>query len=787
MKETAHLRIKVSSDGIASADGRLSKLGRTSGKTERATDGLTRAVRTATAAFVAYGGAMTFKQMVGAANTFQKLNAQLVLVEGSTQAATASYNDLLKMANESRTELGSTIELYAKLKRSTSEMNLSNKELQIATEAVNKSFVISGATAQETAGAVRQLGQALASGAFRGEEFNSVAEQAPRLMQALADETGHSVGELRELAAQGKITSEILANSLINQSKKIREEYESIPRTVSDAMTQLSNDTLNAFGRMDTSELTQAIDEVRQIVSDPAFINNAIILGNALAKGIGLATIAASELVSFLNLLGKGIGTIAIDIDISAAERKLNVLNQEKKNLLAEIENRKSGYGASERELAIYDEKLSKIDEDITKQKEVIRLKNQAANDTISDYDKEIKKLEGLSGKLQGLGKIKNRPAKISTGSNTNVIDKRIEALKKEAETYGMTARAMDLYQADLERATPRQIELINQYYNTIEQNAGKSAFSDLQQALLTEEEKIRQSYERRTQIILENTEKGSQKQRDLKKRLDEEYASSVIDNYDAPDATGTPSAANFDARISAINDYYDRELELERSKKEASNTVIQELEQARTNALKDEQDKRSAYTQAAATSLLSFTEQQLSITTNMLKGAGKEQSALYKTLFAIQKAAAIPSMVIATHKAALDAKAAVPPPGGDILASAAMAMGYSSIGIVAGQTIAGLFDHGGMIPAGKTGIVGEYGPELISGPAQVTSRRTTENILNSANNQPVQAAPPSVENKIRIINSVDPAIMGEFMASDEGEEIIMNFIQRNKNALGGM
>lgn len=789
MNETAHLRIKVETDGVTKADSRLSKFSKTSGKVERATDGLTRTIRTATAAFVAYGGAMTYKQMVGAADNFQKLNAQLLLVEGSTKGASAAYDDLLKLANQSRSDLGSTIELYSKLKRSTQELGLSNDELKAVTQAVNKSFVISGATAQEAAGAVKQLSQALASGVFRGDEFNSVAEQAPRLMQALADETGHSIGELRELAAQGKLTSEVLAKSLINQASIIESEYTKIPRTVSDALTQLSNDTLNAFGRMDTSELTQAIDGVRQIVSDPAFVHNAALVGTTLTKGFGVAVKIINRLIGGLNWLGKFTGTVAIAIDVSEAENKLKGLEHQKKRLLESLKFSKNTYGVTRGELDSHNEKLAKLDKQIAKQKELIQIKNQAANNTISDYQNEVKKLDDLSNKIKELKNINSKPNKASInlggGSVANSIDKRIAALKKEAQTYRMTSREIELYQAKLENATPRQIELINQYYDTIEQNVGKTAFSELQLALLGEEEKIRQSYERRTQIILENTEAGSRQQHELKKRLDEEYASSVIDNYQTPSGTSTPSVANYDAKITAINEYYDRELELERSKKEASNTVIQELEEAKTAALKDEQDKRSAYTSAASVRLASFTQQQLSITTGMLKDAGKEQSLLYKTLFAIQKAAAIPSMIVSTEDAAADALKVGGAISGPALAASVRAMGYTSIGIVAGQSIAGLFDHGGMIPAGKTGIVGEYGPELISGPAQVTSRRKTESMLNGANTQSAQAAPQPIENKIRIINSVDPAVMEEFMASDEGEEIIMNVIQRNKNALG--
>ncbi|WP_412497293.1 hypothetical protein [Vibrio fluvialis] len=119
------------------------------------------------------------------------------------------------------------------------------------------------------------------------------------------------------------------------------------------------------------------------------------------------------------------------------------------------------------------------------------------------------------------------------------------------------------------------------------------------------------------------------------------------------------------------------------------------------------EAKKRQKFQQETAMNLLSFTEQQLSITTSALKDAGKESSLLYKTMFAVQKAAAIPSMIVSTEQAAVGAMAAFPGPVGIGLAAGVRALGYASVGVVAGQALSGMA-HSGMdyIPSEGTWLL---------------------------------------------------------------------------------
>jgi hypothetical protein len=93
----------------------------------------------------------------------------------------------------------------------------------------------------------------------------------------------------------------------------------------------------------------------------------------------------------------------------------------------------------------------------------------------------------------------------------------------------------------------------------------------------------------------------------------------------------------------------------------------------------------------------------------------------------------------------------------------------------------AGAFDAGGTIPQGKIGLVGEFGPELVEGPANVRSRRETAQMFKEAGQGTnEQAASPSMQNNIRIINSIDPSVIQDYLGSSAGEEIIMNTIRNN-------
>lgn len=183
----------------------------------------------------------------------KQTSAQLLLVAGSAQKAAEASARLRDVAAETRSRFAPTVELYAKLARSTEGLGISSERLLNVTRTIGMAYKVSGASAEETANSMRQLAQGLQAGALRGDEFISVMEGAPRLAKAIADGMGVSVGQLRDLAAQGKLTSEAIINALEGQAEKIAGEFAKIPATTSEAFGAVGDAVSRFVAKLDSA------------------------------------------------------------------------------------------------------------------------------------------------------------------------------------------------------------------------------------------------------------------------------------------------------------------------------------------------------------------------------------------------------------------------------------------------------------------------------------------------------------------------------------------------------
>lgn len=163
---------------------------------------------------------------------------------------------LMSTANNTRSSFSSTANLYSRLARSTTELGISQDRLIGLTKTINQSFASSGATATEAAAAITQLSQGLASGALRGDEFNSVAEQAPDIMRAIATSLGMTRGELRTFAAEGGITAEIVVKALEEAADTIDSRFGKAVATFGQQAT-IANNNLTEF--IGTSGAVQSV------------------------------------------------------------------------------------------------------------------------------------------------------------------------------------------------------------------------------------------------------------------------------------------------------------------------------------------------------------------------------------------------------------------------------------------------------------------------------------------------------------------------------------------------
>lgn len=223
-------------------------------------------------------------QYANLADQSKQIDARLKLATKSQEEFNKASSDVRRIANENGAALGAVTQLYARLATPLREAGRSQAEVAKVTEAVTKALLISGASAAESEGAITQFAQALGAGALRGDEFNSIAEAAPRLMQALAESLGVPVGALKEMASAGQLTADVVADALIRQLPQLTKEAEEFGGMIGVSGQQLKNAALDMVGAFD--RLTGASARAAKSMSEAAKAANGITAGEKPIENI---------------------------------------------------------------------------------------------------------------------------------------------------------------------------------------------------------------------------------------------------------------------------------------------------------------------------------------------------------------------------------------------------------------------------------------------------------------------------------------------------------------------
>lgn len=195
-------------------------------------------------AYVSLRGAQSFVEL---ADTFTQTTARLERMNDGMQDTAELQNMIYQAAQRSRGAYQETADMVAKLGTLAPDAFSSNKELVAFAEQINKQFALAGASGQGAQAALLQLTQAMSSGVLRGEELNSVLEQAPTIAQAIARYMGVTVGEMRELASEGKITAQVVKNALFDAAEDTNAAFDKIPLTFGQAWTMAGNAAVKAM------------------------------------------------------------------------------------------------------------------------------------------------------------------------------------------------------------------------------------------------------------------------------------------------------------------------------------------------------------------------------------------------------------------------------------------------------------------------------------------------------------------------------------------------------------
>ncbi|MCD0281317.1 tape measure protein [Xanthomonas melonis] len=269
---------------------------------------MTSAVNASKAAIAGYVGLQGARALVSMSDQYTNISGRLKLATSGQQAFAIAQAEVFAISQRTSTALESTATLYGRLAQATAEYGLTQQRQLALTETINRTFAISGASADAASNTITQFTQALAGGVLRAEEFNSVIENSPRLAKALADGLGMGMGQLRKMVNDGGISVDRLVKALEGQAGAIEKEFNTMPLTVERAMVQLRNSITQFVGEGSRelgagSGLAQSIaflannlDGLDEIVGVVAVAFGGRLLGNlAQASAAKLVAAAASR------------------------------------------------------------------------------------------------------------------------------------------------------------------------------------------------------------------------------------------------------------------------------------------------------------------------------------------------------------------------------------------------------------------------------------------------------------------------------------------------------------
>ena len=709
-------------------------------------------------------------------NQFQEITNKLKAVTNSSEATAQAFSSVAAIAKSTRSDLGATADLYFRLTKSAETLNLSQGETARVTELFAKTLKNSGATATEASSAILQFGQAMASGKLAGDEFRSLNETNSDLMDRLAKAMGKPRGELKKLASEGKITAKIIANALLESGDQIDETFGKTSVTLGESLTMIRNEFTILVGKLETQfGLFSKIAGALTLVSENLDIVASAMAGAFAASVAGMimnvvkavrAFRAANQAAAASAVLLQavtGVGLVKVGVGLAAAGATLAVMNSqfdeqaEKVGEVTDEVDRQVGstldlVGAAEDKAdATKEEKDAATELARITKRQSEEFKSQLADlqTNTEEFNKQIELRRASIGAteqekaiLEAIADIEEDRADAIRELNELTTISAADRLAREGEINSQyDARITKTKeQLALEENISREIELRQN------KRAGSDEFAIMAGSLAALQDRYKTfDLDRREnqKMIFEE----GQKQAIARQELEDKFADLKFEKESSlgrmlnkeeqkalDDQQAQELKALLDVQTVRTNGMtlYLAQLDAAREKTNTMNHGMMESFAEFARMVND----KAAYgarifdtmTKGFESAIVSFVE------------TGKLS---FKDLF---KSLMIEIIKMQANKIFL----ALFSPGG-----------------MFGDLFAGLFDKGGLIPGGKFGIAGENGPELINGPARVTSTAATADILNR-NNGPTQVT--------YNINAIDSRSFDQRLA--ENPEYLYNITQ---------
>ena len=310
------LGIRITADG-KTADMEFNRIRQSLGEVGKSAQSiesnLSSMASVAKSAFAAMGAAFSVKQLIETTDAYTNMNSKLKLATASADEYANAQKSLFAIAQNNKTALNETVSLYSRIAVGMRDMGASQAQVLKVVDSVGKALKVSGASTAEAASVTTQLSQALASGVLRGEEFNAVMENGPRLARAIADGLRVPIGALREMATEGKLTSEQVIRALESQSGALSQEASSMQTTVGQAWQMLENAATSYIGEADqangvSKDLASTIEVVANNFSamvDPAAKVMAYIAKVEVGGWLALSDAIASVKTNLMEMIGQ--------------------------------------------------------------------------------------------------------------------------------------------------------------------------------------------------------------------------------------------------------------------------------------------------------------------------------------------------------------------------------------------------------------------------------------------------------------------------------------------------
>ena len=460
MTETASLIVSAKVEGADKLKSDLNSIGSEAKKAEKSAQGLANSFTGLKVAIAAVASSAMLREFVRVADDMSLVNSRLKMATSSAAEYAKQQKALHAIARDTHADIKETIDLYAKLAPALKNIGKSTEDTNNMVSSFTKALQLGGASAEEAAAAIKQFGQAMGSGALKGDEFNSIAEASPTLMRYFADGLGVPIGKLKELASQGKLTAEAVSGALLKMNEQIDKDFTQMPVTVGKAFTDLKTEISLLVAEFNeaagaTGGMSQGLEKIADWIKDNR--SDIVEFGLDVYRSFQLMGTAVIWLGLAVDNVFTAIPTaiaLAIDTATTTLSNGLNSMiaeAEESYNSIASLWGGETRFGRIDISTNISDGLMKhrkELDEQISLTQETMKgLLKDIAEDTTANaapkidekferIEKVVKKTGTQAGKTKEQISALNRALSEMAQAGMDEYEKKIYAIKQKTEQW---------------------------------------------------------------------------------------------------------------------------------------------------------------------------------------------------------------------------------------------------------------------------------------------------------------------------------------------------------------